>query len=65
MKTNKQFMTWIAGRLNLTLDELCFNYLTDDDFKTYLDTFLDDVNKRRVKNGYEKGVVNFGLISSL
>lgn len=53
-KTNKQGLTFIAERLDITLTQLAFYYTLSDDFKEIIDDHLNEVNPRRIENGLEK-----------
>jgi hypothetical protein len=63
MKTNKQVITFLAGRLNLTLEHLVYAYLSMDEMKISIDKYLDDINSRRIPNGWEKAEITIDLIN--
>jgi hypothetical protein len=63
MKTNKQVITFLAGRLNLTLEQLIYGYFKFDEMKISIDKYLDDINSRRIPNGWEKAEITIDLIN--
>jgi hypothetical protein len=64
MKTNKQVITFLAGRLNLTLEQLIYGYFKFDEMKISIDKYLDDINSRRIPNGWEKAEITIELIEN-
>ena len=65
MKTNKEILEAVAKHNGVTLEQLVYGYLTDDNIKSALDLWMDNVNSRRVPNGGEKVCVNFELLGEL
>jgi hypothetical protein len=65
MKTNKQAITFLASRLNVSLEQLVCGYMTNDNVKSVIDKYLDDINSRRVPNGLEKAEITIDLIEDL
>ena len=63
MKTNKQVITFLAGRLNLTLEQLIYGYFKFDEMKISIDKYLDDINSRRIPNGWEKAEITIDIIN--
>ena len=61
MKTNKQVITFLAGKLNLTLEQLVYGYFSNDEMKSSIDIYLDDINSRRIPNGWEKAEITMDL----
>ena len=65
MKTNKQVIQFLAGRLNVSLEHLVYAYFNNDDIKIFIDKYLDDINSRRIPNGWEKAEITIDLIKDL
>jgi hypothetical protein len=61
---NIEILTLIANRQNKTLNDLVYEYLTNDEFKVMADILFANINSRRIPNGLEPVEINFSVISA-